>query len=144
MATYAVKYYYQNREQTSATKVVASSSLRQDLANCYKLKLLGQRELYADLSRRADKFEKYLSHEDSLKARQELLKLKEKIEDVYKKSEKSVEKKGPVRRDFISEDAYRILDEDIRSLLEQLPEHRKGKGWEREKDDGKGGKERRD
>ena len=137
---YSFDYWRDTSKALVATKLVRSSSLSEDLSNCYKLKLLGQRELYSDLSHRVDKFEKYLSHRDSLEARHELLKLKEKIDDVYKKSEKRVDKKKPVRREFISEDAYKILDEDIASLLQQLPEHRKGKGWE--KRDEKGNKEK--
>ena len=128
------------KETGTLAKVASVITLQQDLSNCYKLELLGQRELYSDLSHRVDKFEKYLSHKDSLEARHELLKLKEKIDDVYKKSDKRVDKKKPMRREFISEDAYKILNEDISALLEQLPEHTKGKGWE--KRDEKGGKEK--
>jgi len=119
----------------TAEKEVPSSILRQDLDNSYKLKLLGEKELHKDLSHRLDKLEKYLSDKDSSKARHELEKFGEKIEDVRDQTIKTEQKKQKPLKHFITADAYQILQEDVNALLKQLPDEKKGK---KEKDDDKG------
>lgn len=91
---------------------VTASTLRQDLDNCYKLDLIEGEPLYADLSRRVDKYE-LLSESDTAKARGELEKLEKKLEEVWEKS------KGPSRdpNHVLKDLAYRILTEDVRELL---------------------------
>jgi ElaB/YqjD/DUF883 family membrane-anchored ribosome-binding protein len=111
-------------------KVVFARTIRQDAHACLELKLLGNSELYKDLSHRADKFEKYLAHKDSSKAREELEDFKDKIEDVRKQTVKKEQKKERREKEFLTKDAYQILQEDVDALLKQLPQRRKGKGWD--------------
>lgn len=98
------------------SRVLSDHSLRQDLDNCYKLQLLGAKQLYIDLSHRVDKYEEWIQKADTAKARQELEKLGKKLDEVYVKS------KGPSKdpNHFIKEDAYRILKEDVGGLVEYL------------------------
>lgn len=134
----------------TVTKSMYQGSLRQDVDNCYKLSLLGEKQLYKDLSHRLDKFEKYLEKEDSIKARHELEKFGEKLDEVYGKDRKKAsrdeeskrreyqeeekgkdrgkkmdESKAKRRKHFITADAYTILKEDVSLLLDQLPGNEK-------------------
>jgi hypothetical protein len=104
--------------------------LREVLDNCYRMNLLGDKDLYKDLTHRLDKFEKYLAHKDSSKAREELEDFKDKIEDVRKQTVKKEQKKERREKEFLTKDAYQILLEDVDALLKQLPQRRKGKGWD--------------
>jgi hypothetical protein len=109
----------------SASKSVGLSTLRQDLDNCYKLKLFGGKELYRDLNQRVGTFERYLSKKDSLKARHELEKFGETLEREYKRTTKGHDGKPKDKKRFVTEDAYRILNEDVDGLLDLLPKERK-------------------
>ena len=98
--------------EMSIARRFESSSLRQDLDNCYKLQLLGAKPLYIDLNHRVGKYEEWIQKTDTVKARQELEKLEKKLDEVYEKS------KGPSKdpNHFIKEDAYQILKEDVVEL----------------------------
>jgi hypothetical protein len=114
----AVKYvirYDSTKTNSSVKKIVVEGSLRQDLDNCYKLTLLGARQLYDDLSHRVDKYEEYVRENESSKARLELEKFSGKLDDVYAKT------KGPSRdpNHFLSDTAYRILKEDVQGLMKR-------------------------
>jgi len=130
------KFTYSSTYPTPANlaKVVALQTLRQDLDNSYKLKLLGEKELHKDLSHRLDKLEKYLSDKDSSKARHELEKFGEKIEDVRDQTIKTEQKKQKPLKHFITADAYQILQEDVSALLKQLPDDKKKKEKEGKKE----------
>ncbi len=107
-------------------RVISSSTLRQDLAASFKLNLLGDKEFYKDLSKRLEKFERELADKDSSKARHELEKFGKKLEEVRKETIKNEEKKEKEEKKFITADAYQILQEDVNTLLKQLPAKKKG------------------
>ena len=98
-----------------AEREIEGKSLRTDLDNCYKLNLLGKKPLYIDLDHRVSKYEKYIEKEESAKARHELEKLDKKLDEVYKRTSKG---KSADPNHFIKEDAYRILKEDVKRLME--------------------------
>ncbi|MBM4162466.1 MAG: hypothetical protein FJ217_15365 [Ignavibacteria bacterium] len=125
---YQFRYTSVPHEPMSAFKVVRLQTLREDLRTCYTLKFVGEKELYNDLTRRLDKLDKYLSDKDSSKARHELEKFQEKIDQVRKETVKTEQKKAKPPKHFISKDAYDILTEDVTLLLKQLPIDKKGKG----------------
>jgi hypothetical protein len=130
--TYRIEYHGQPEGPIKFDKIVSSSTLRQDLGNSYKLKLLGDKELYKDLSHRLDKFKKDLARKDSSDARDELKKFGEKIEEVRKETVKREQRKQKPPKHFITADAYQILEEDVNALLKQLPMKKKGN---KDKDD---------
>ena len=109
-------------------KSVRISSLHQDLRDSYDAELLGPKELFAELSHRLDKLDKYFADKDSSKARHELEKFQEKIDQVRKETVKTELKKQKLPKHFISKDAYEILTEDVSILLKHLPLDKKGKG----------------
>lgn len=94
-------------------KIIEPQSLRQDLDNCYKLDLLGGRPLYTDLKHRVKKYEQWMERRGAVKARHELQKLKEKLDQVHKKTKRGTQDKNH----FVTDLAYRILQEDIEALL---------------------------
>jgi len=130
-ANQSVSYTFRLGDVTRSAfpaKSVNVNALQQDLMNCFKLRLLGESELHRDLTRRLDKLDKYLSDKDSSKARHELEKFQEKIDQVRKETVKTEQKKAKPPKHFISKDAYDILTEDVTLLLKQLPIDKKGKG----------------
>lgn len=108
-----VIHYASEKETSWFGKVVRTGTLRQDLDNCYKLKLLEGKPLYTDLRHRVDKYESFLSKSDTVNAKSELEKLGKKLEEVWEKS------KGPSRdpNHVLKDAAYRILTGDVRALL---------------------------
>jgi len=127
---YEFRYSAVPKTRMTANKIVQPVTLRKDLDQCYTLLLLGGKELHKDLTHRLDKFEKYLAHKDSSKAREELEDFKDKIEDVRKQTVKKEQKKERREKEFLTKDTYQILQEDVDALLKQLPQRRKGKGWD--------------
>lgn len=131
-ATVQYEFEYSSVSGTpfTATKVVSSSTLRQDLDNSFKLNLLGGREFYKELNHRLDKFEKELTKKDSSKARHELEKFWKNIDEVFQKEKKKEKNEEKEDKKFVTDDAYQIFQEDVQALLNQLPLKEKG-----EKDD---------
>ncbi len=129
-ATFVFTYDFNDRSKSRIRRVIVMSTLRQDLDNCFKLKLLGNKPLYTNWSHRVDKFEKELSEGDSLKARHELEKFEREIKRVREQTIKREERKQKLPPRFITADAFQILREDVQALLNQLPLKKKG-----EKDD---------
>ena len=109
---YGITYGVDSFGEMSILKLVTPSTFRQDLENCYKLDLLGKKPLYVDLSHRVEKYEEWIQKGDTVKSREELRKLEKKLDEVYDKT------KGPSKdpNHFITEDAYRILKEDVLGL----------------------------
>jgi len=127
---YRLELSSQQGARTSLEKVPSWGAIRIDINVGYEVGLLGDKDLYKDLTHRLDKFEKYLAHKDSSKAREELEDFKDKIEDVRKQTVKKEQKKERREKEFLTKDAYQILQEDVDALLKQLPQRRKGKGWD--------------
>ena len=112
---YSFEYTPEVGKEYLASRLIESSSLRQDLENCYKLTLLGTKPLFIDLDHRVSKYEEYIEKDESAKARHELEKLDKKLDEVYEKTSKG---NSADPNHFIKEDAYRILKEDVKSLTE--------------------------
>jgi len=100
-------------------KIVTANTLRQDLENCYKLKLLGDKGFHEELSNILDSYEKHLSRKDALKAVKELEKFHDRITKEYKEGTKSRDKR------FVTADALQILSYDVQYLTDRL--HHKSK-----------------
>lgn len=102
-------------------KIVTSNTLRQDLSAGYKLNLLGDEKLFEDLGKDIDKFEKELSQNDSLKARDKLEEFEKKLDKEREETIKHEQRGQKEKQRFMTEDAYRILKEDVQLLLATLP-----------------------
>ena len=96
-------------------RLVDSGSLRAHITVAYDAGDLGKSEFYEDLNHRTDKLERYLKIEDTSKAYHELQKLDKKLDEVY---EKTLKEKSADPHHFIKEDAYWILKEDVKRLLD--------------------------
>jgi hypothetical protein len=112
--TYSFDYTPEVGKEYKVSKVIVSNSLRQDLEGYFKLNLLGGHLLFRDLSRRVSKYEEYEEKSNTTKAVHELVKLAKKLDEVYKKTIKG---KSSHPNHFITEDAYRILKEDVVELM---------------------------
>ena len=119
-------------------------SLSEDLQAVFEAGALGDKRFYDQLKKDATQYERQLSKGDSLKARKELEQFEQKIDQEYRRDSRNESTGRGNEKRFIKKDAYQLLKEDVTTLLEQLPEHRKGKGWERGKDERKDKKEKRD
>jgi hypothetical protein len=95
-------------------KIIGTKTLRQDLDNSYKLKLLGDLNFYKELSNIVDDFEKHLSRKDETNAIKELKKFQDRITKEYKATPKSHDKR------FVTSDALEILSYDLNYLVDQL------------------------
>lgn len=102
-------------------KIVTSNTLRQDLSAGYKLNLLGDEKLFEDLGKDIDKFEKELFQRDSIKARDKLEEFEKKIDKEHEETIKHEQRGQKEKQRFMTEDAYRILKEDVQLLLATLP-----------------------
>jgi len=96
------------------TKAVNTITIRQDLDNSFKLKLLGEQGFYKDLSNSLDSYEKHLSKKDTLKAVKEVEKFQDRITGEYNKGTKPNDKR------FITADAWKILYDDAQYLVAHL------------------------
>jgi hypothetical protein len=96
------------------TKAVNTSILRQDLDNCYELKLLGNRSFHKELSNILDSYKKHLSKKETLKAVKELEEFHDRITKEYKEGTKARDKR------FVTADALHILSYDVKYLIDQL------------------------
>jgi hypothetical protein len=95
-------------------KTVVQQTLRQDLDNSFKLKLLGEQGFYKELSNSLDSYEKHLSKKDTLKAVKEVEKFQDRITGEYNKGTKPNDKR------FITADAWKILYDDAQYLVAHL------------------------
>jgi hypothetical protein len=123
--SYVVRYASTRGAPLESYKIVQASSLRQDLACCYNLTLLGDKEIYKDLENRANKFSDYLIDKDSVKARHELEKLQEKLDQIRGDTVKKEHRKEKPPKHFMTADAYQILEEDVNALIKQMPTEKK-------------------
>jgi predicted transcriptional regulator len=117
--TYRLKYHGQPGTPIKFEKIVNTQTIRQDLDNCFKLKLLGHDEFYISLVQQLDSFNSDLAHKDSVKARQALVQFEDALQEVQNQTVKSGNEKG--NEAFTTQDVYQILSGDVTSLLEQLP-----------------------
>jgi len=118
-ATFRFMYDFNDQSRTVISRLVETSTLRQDLDNSYKLKLLGDKGFHKELSNILDSYEKHLSRRDTLKAVKELEKFQNKIAKEYKEGTKSHDKR------FVTADALQILSYDVQYLIDRLPEKSK-------------------
>lgn len=95
-------------------KMVLPATLRQDLGNSYKLKLLGEQGFYKELSNSLDSYEKHLSKKDTLKAVKEVEKFQDRITGEYNERPERNDKR------FITTDAWKILYDDAQYLIAHL------------------------
>ena len=112
--TYRFEYHGQPGSLITFEKVVTPSTLRQDLGNSFKLKLLGEQGFYKELSNSLDSYEKHLSKKDTLKAVKEVEKFQGRITGEYNKGTKPNDKR------FITADAWKILYDDAQYLVAHL------------------------
>lgn len=90
------------------------ATIRQDLSNSFKLKLLGEQGFYKELSNSLDSYEKHLSKKDTLKAVKEVEKFRDRITEEYNKGTERNDKR------FITADAWKILYDDAQYLVAHL------------------------
>ncbi len=109
-------------------RYITGSTLREDLASCFKLGYLGDHALYKHLSERVEHIEKRLERQDSSKAADELEKLNKELK---KELEEVGRGKGKTRKRFVTQEAYEMLKDDIDILLSSLPKGKRGKEDER-------------
>lgn len=134
---YRFSYSTDSTITPTLTKVVTPRILRQDFRDCFKLKRLGDREFYREASLQLDIFERHLDRRDSLEARRELENLRKRLQKVYADTLGSVYEQGKGHessgkferrhRDFVTQEAYQILSEDISLMLERLPVKQDGR-----------------
>jgi hypothetical protein len=135
---YELDYSTDSTVTPTMMKVVTPQIILQDFGDCFKLNLLGDREFYRELRNQLDNFDRHIDHKDSVEARKELERFRNRIQQVYSDTvshggEDHHGKSGEVghrRKDFVTEEAYQILNEDVNLMLQQLPEKR-GRGDER-------------
>ena len=98
----------------SLTKIVKSADLRQDLDNSFKFGLLIQHGLYTELSTALDQFERDFGRKDTMAA---VKRLGEFLDVINKEHEKPTK---PNDNRYIKDEAWQILSEDTKNLIEQL------------------------
>jgi len=114
-----------------ATKSTNGNILRQDFENCYRLKLLGNKSVYKELSNRISQIERRFGQGDSSKAYEELKRLGRQLKKVKEETEKHEQRKQKSDR-FITKEACDILAEDITILESSFSSHwRHDKGGKR-------------
>ncbi|MBI3587146.1 MAG: hypothetical protein HY088_08460 [Ignavibacteriales bacterium] len=125
---FRLNYDFNDRSKTTLKKEVSPITLRQDIAASYKLNLLGGQKFFKELNKNLDKVEKELSKKDSVEAREKLVEFWKEIEEVRKEMVEEGEKdKDEKKEKFITEDAYKILKEDVTLLLTKLPQRKNHK-----------------
>jgi len=130
----------------SYTKLVPPATLRQDLENAYKLKLLGNRPFYVKLRRDVGRIERYLDRKDSSRAYRELEGLRKELTRALKETE---DEKGRKRRPkrFITPEAFDTLNEDTTVLLNSLTpkkRHKRDDDRDDREDDRKGRRDQKE
>ena len=116
---YRFEYHGEPGTLVRFEKLVLQTMIRQDLDNCYKLKLLGDKGFHKELSNILDNYRKHLLRRDTLKAVKELEKFQNRIAKEYKEGTKSHDKR------FVTADALQILSYDVQYLIDRLPEKSK-------------------
>ena len=101
-------------------KITISGTLKEDLMNCYKLKLLGNQSVYKEFSNKTAKIERQFGNGDSAKAHDELEKLVKELKKLREETEKHEERRQKPNR-FITREAYEILSDDIAILMSSFP-----------------------
>ena len=129
------------------SKVVAASSLRQDLDNSYDLNLLGNRSLYKKWGQQVERIENQLERKDPSKAYEELERFAKELKNVREETEKHEERKRKPNQ-FVTSEAFDILSEDVAILMSPLSPRKHHKEdddrRDRQKDDGGGDKKKSD
>jgi hypothetical protein len=147
---YQFEYHLSPQTPYEMERVYSEGNLQDDINSCYAIDLLGNRQFHLRLLRGADAFDSKIAKGDTIRARHELLALKKDLEEVHKTMSKE-EKKAPRRRgrrihrptrDFVDDEAFEILTNDVDALLKQIPSLREKKRWKRI-DEREGGKEQR-
>jgi hypothetical protein len=132
--TVSYKFSYSTDSTITPTfwKVVTPQIIEQDFNDCFKLKLLGDRGFYRELRNQLDDFDRYIEHRDSVEAGRELEgfwdRLKKVYADTLETSHGKEHEKGRTgkfergHRDFVKQEAYQILSEDVSLMMAQLSE----------------------
>jgi hypothetical protein len=126
--TYVLSYSSSPSTRSSFEKEVSVQTVRQDLSVSFKLALLGDAKWLAELFKDLSKTEKQISSHNEPKARQELEKFQDKIEDARKKTIKKEEQKKKHDKVFITADAYKTVQEDVAALRRHLSATKGKKG----------------
>jgi hypothetical protein len=124
---YTFEYYGRPEATVRFEELVTETTLRQDLDNSYKLKLLGDKGFYGELLNILDNYEKHLSKKNASDATKELQKFQGKMTEEYKDGTRSRDKR------FVTADALQILSYDVKYLIDHLLEKSKH-GREDDKD----------
>ncbi len=126
--TYKLTYTTDSTITPTMTKVVTPHIIIQDFNDCFKLRLLGDREFYRELRNQLDNFNRHIEHRDSVEARRELESFWNRIQYVYSdtvdndNANHHAETRFEHRlRGFVTQEAYQILNEDVNLMLAQLP-----------------------
>jgi hypothetical protein len=132
--TLEYKFSYSTDSTITPTfwKVVTPQIIEQDFNDCFKLKLLGDRGFYRELRNQLDDFDRYIEHRDSVEAGRELEGFWDRLKKVYADTLETSHGKGHEKgrtgkfergyKDFVKQEAYQILSEDVSLMMQQLSE----------------------
>jgi hypothetical protein len=112
VVSYQIDYHGQPGSSITFQKVVTQQVLHQDLDNSFKLGLVGNSAFYTILSDSLNQFDQSLAAKDSIAARSTLQNFLNQITQAPRDS---------AGTNFVTSDAFNILQSDVNTFLQQLP-----------------------